>query len=371
MTLANALTATSRHPLYGMDRLHAHAAAVLQSVGLSPGDAELVAGSLVDAEARGIGSHGLTRLRIYAARVKAGLVDPLARPRVTTAGSIVRVDARNAAGQVGAAAGAEAGRRTAAEHGVAMVGVRNSNHCGTLAYFTRSLAESGYVTIAFSTAPPTMTYYGGKTRAVGTNPISMAVPRSGDHPIVVDMATSATARGKIIVADQTGGEIPDGWAVDEEGRPTRDPQAALRGSMVPFAGPKGSGLAMMVDLVCGALVGGAFGNEIGDMYDDWNRTQRVSHLFLVMDPRAWAEVGDFSQSVERFVASVATLPPGMGHERVLLPGEIEEAALAAARRDGVRVPAAVIADLDDLAVELGVDSRLETSRPSPGEQEGQ
>lgn len=360
MKMASATTDTTpRHPPHTIDQLQAHAVAVLGAAGLSRGDAGVVAGSLVDAEARGIGSHGLTRLRIYASRLQAGLIDSAAEPTITTSGSIVRVNARNAAGQVGATAAMKAGMRTAGQHGVAMVGVRHSNHCGTLAYFTRTLAENGYAAIAMSTAPPTMTYFGGKSRAVGTNPISIAAPRGARRPIVVDLATSATARGKIILADQVGGSIPAGWAVDEEGRPTRDPQAALSGSMVPFGGPKGSGLAMMVDLICGALVGAAFGHEIGDMYDDWERTQRVSHLFIVMDPAAWAEVGDFAESVERFVESVSVLPPGAGHDRVLLPGELEDAAFDAARREGVIVPPAVLADLDGLAAELGVSSRLQ------------
>ena len=120
-----------------------------------------------------------------------------------------------------------------------------------------------------STAPPTMAYFGGRTRAVGTNPFCLAVPRADGPAVLLDIATSATARGKIIIAEQLGTPIPAGWAVDAQGRPTTDAAAALTGAVLPFAGPKGSGLAMIIDLLCGALLAGVSGFDIGDMYETW------------------------------------------------------------------------------------------------------
>ena len=345
----------------GIEALTDHASGVLEASGLSSTNARLVAESLVDAEARGVGSHGLTRLRIYSERLRKLMADPNGTPEVTSvAGGTVRVDAHNAIGQIGAQFGVDVAMDLARMQGIAIAGIRNSNHCGTLAFFTRRIAEAGLIAIAMSTAPPTMVYFGGRTRAVGTNPISMAVPRSGANPIVIDMATSATARGKIILAHQTGAGIPPGWAVDVAGRPTTDPELALAGSVLPFAGPKGSGLAMMVDLLCGALVGGVTGAEIGDMYEDWNRTQRVSHVFIVIDPAVWQDPQQFTDTVARFADTVGELPPADGHERVLLPGEIEDAALARAVRDGIAVPTSVLDDLTALATEVGLDSSLDT-----------
>jgi LDH2 family malate/lactate/ureidoglycolate dehydrogenase len=209
-----------------------------------------------------------------------------------------------------------------------------------------------------STAPPTMAYFGGRTRAVGTNPICLAVPRADGPALVLDIATSATARGKILVAEQLGAPIPAGWAVDPEGRPTTDAGAALAGAVLPFAGPKGSGLAMMIDLLCGGLVAAVSGRDIGDMYDAWDRPQRVTHLFVAMDPDRWIGRAAFADHVRRFAENVHALPPAAGVERVLLPGEVEEAAAGRAEREGVRLPGPVAADLDELAGELGVPARL-------------
>jgi len=342
-----------------LDSLQDLASALLEASGVSSSASGLVAASLIDAEARGIGSHGLTRLRIYSERVRAGVVDGAAVPSVErAAGGVVRVDARNALGQVGAEAAVNAAIGLAGEAGIALAGVRNSNHCGTLAFFTRRIARAGLVAIAMSTAPPTMVYFGGRTPAVGTNPLSIAVPRHGGGPLVVDMATSATARGKIIVAHQLGDSIPADWALDVEGRPTEDAAAALAGSMLPFSGPKGSGLAMMIDLIAGGLIGSATGYEIGNMYEEWDRPQRVGHAFIVIDPGPWADAAEYESRVGAFVEQLGLLAPADGHRAVLAPGSLEDAAIARARSVGLEVPVPVLEDLRALAGELGVEDVL-------------
>jgi LDH2 family malate/lactate/ureidoglycolate dehydrogenase len=335
--------------------LREHCAALLAAAGLEDEAAGLVADSLVDAEMRGIGSHGLTRLRIYVSRLREGLVDARACPAVVArfpGGGTV--DARNAMGHLGARTGVDLAADGAEAGGACAVGVVNSNHCGALGYFARRATRRGLAVLAMSTAPPTMAYFGGRSRAVGTNPICLAVPSPDGPPIVLDIATSATARGKIIVAEQLGESIPSGWAVDAEGRPTTDAAAALAGAVLPFAGPKGSGLAMMIDLVCGGLLAGVSGFDIGDLYETWDRPQRVTHLFVVLDPDRWIGRAAFADHVRRFAAGVHALPAAAGVEQVLLPGEVEEAAADRAEREGVRLPAPVAADLDELASELGV-----------------
>lgn len=342
-----------------LDDLRRHCAAVLTAAGLPDEASALVADSLVDAEARGVTSHGVTRTRIYSERLRAGMIDRDAQPRVVRRSTAaVHLDAGNAIGHVGALAGLDHASELATEHGVGAAGVAGSNHCGTLAYFTRLGARRGMVVMALSTAPPTMVYFGGRSRAVGTNPLSIAVPRRAGDPVVVDMATSATARGKIILANQLGEEIPDGWAVDADGRPTTDPAAALKGSVVPFAGAKGSALAMMVDLLAGALVAGAAGPDIGDMYEDWTRTQRVGHLVIALDPDAWLGRDAFADHLEGFVRRVHDLPPADGFEGVLLPGEVEDRAYARAQEQGVRLTASVHEDLLAVAAEVGLDRTL-------------
>lgn len=342
-----------------MDELRDHGAAVLSAAGLAAESARLVADSLVDAEVRGIASHGITRVRIYTERMRAGLIDVAAVPEIVrqSPGS-VHLNAHNAIGHVGADAGLQAAITGAENEFVSVVGVANSNHCGTLAYFTRRAAEAGLVSIAMSTAPQTMIYFGGKSRAVGTNPISIAVPRPNGAPIVVDMATSATARGKIILANKLGHDIPEGWAVDADGVPTTDAAAALLGSVMPFAGPKGSGLAMMVDLLAGAMVAGVSGPDIGDMYEDYSRPQRVSHLFIVLNPDGWFGRDAFLNHVADFSERVHSLPTAEGVDKVLLPGDLEQERWQRAVAEGVDVAAAVVDDLNAIAAEVDLDRRV-------------
>lgn len=354
-------TAKSPAVTVSLEQLAAHCVGVLSAAGLPSAAAELVADSLVDADARGITSHGVVRLRIYTERIRDGLVDVNAEPSVLSETPCsVHVDGRNAVGHLAARAGVDTAADKAEAGGVGVAGVRNSNHCGTMAYFVRRATDRGLIALASTNAPPTMAYYGGRTRAVGTNPLAIGIPRDGNPPIVMDMATSATARGKIIVAAKVGKEIPEGWAVDKQGRPTTDAEAALEGSVLPFAGPKGSGLAMMIDLLCGGLTGAVTGSLIGDMYGGEPRPQRVGHFFVVLNPEAWIGRDAFLAHVAEFVDTVHALPPADGYDGVLLPGEVEEQARAAAERDGLVIDGAVAGDLVALADEVGAVNALGT-----------
>lgn len=331
---------------------------LLGAAGLSEDAASLVAESLVDAEARGVSSHGIARNRIYVERLRRGLIDATAQPSVErSTPASVHVDARNAIGHVGCAFGVDEARTRAEQLGVGVAVIKNSNHCGTLGFFARRVTAGGQIAIIASNGPPVMVYHGGRTRAVGTNPLAIAVPRAGGSPLVLDMATSATARGRIILAAQTGEDIPEGWAVDTEGRPTTDSQDAIAGSVVPFGGPKGSGLAMMIELLCGGLAAAITGEAIGDMYEDWTREQKVSHFALVLDPDSWVGGDVFRDHVALFATRVAGLPPSDGFDRVFLPGEPEELAREEAERLGVTVQAEVLGDLDVLARELEIELR--------------
>ena len=338
-----------------IDELTSWCQEILAGAGFPHAQAKLVADSLVDAEARGVTSHGVARVRIYSERVREGMLDPAAKPQVVKeTPATAHIDAHNAVGHAGAFKGLEVAMDKAAETGVGVSVVRHSNHCGTLSYYSRLAAERGLVTLLMTNGPPVMVYYGGRTRAVGTNPFGIGVPRAGGAPLILDMATSATARGKIILAGQNGQDIPSDWAVDAEGRSTTDPAAALEGSVVPFAGPKGSGLAMMVDLLCGGMAAAITGEDIGDMYEQWDREQRVSHFLLVMDPDSWHGGDAFRQHVARFAERVAGLPPAEGFDHVYLPGEMEERAYAAAASDGVVISGQVYEDLRAFAEDLDV-----------------
>lgn len=350
--MANSQAEPSRVPAA---HLLAFACDALRACGLAPDTAALVADTLVDADARGIGSHGIVRLPIYVKRLRSGLVDAAAVPTVSMNGAVATVDGRNCIGALAARTGMEAAVGLASHLGVGMALVNHSNHCGALGFYVRDAARRGFMAIGASNAPVTMAYFGGRTRAVGTNPFAIAAPRGEHPPLVLDGATSAVARGKIIVAASEGRPIPDGWAIDVDGNPTTDANRALEGSVLPFAGPKGSGLAMMIDLLCGVVAGADFGRHIGDMYENWTRPQNVGHVFLAIRPGDDPE--PFLERIEAFVGDVATLPPAAGNERVLLPGDVEEMAAADASREGVRVARSTVAALAALAAEL----RLEPS----------
>jgi LDH2 family malate/lactate/ureidoglycolate dehydrogenase len=322
--------------------------------------ARLVADSLVDADMRGVASHGVTRVRIYTKRSMAGIVDPSVTPEVVGGRRAGRlVDGLNAPGHVAADIAVTEALSGAQELGVCVVGVRNSNHCGTLSYFLRRIAAAGYVGIAASNGPAVMAYFGGRSRAVGTNPLGYAFPRPDGPPILLDMATSNAARGKIIQMARSGeGQVPEGWAVDTEGRITTDPVEALAGAVLPFGGPKGSGLAMGAELLCGTLMSGVIGGRIGDMYENWDLPQHVGHIFFVLDPDCWVGREAFDENVRSFVQYVKSLPPAAGHTEVYLPGELEDRAADDAQRRGVLLGGAVIADLRSLGEELGVAETL-------------
>lgn len=348
-------TDVAEHVSIDLEDLEAWCRQMLSKAGFEAEHAELVAASLVDAEARGISSHGISRVRIYAERLQGGMLRGDATPTIAKeTNASAHVDAANGVGHAGAQFALDTAIDKAKAEGAGVAVVRNSNHCGTLGFFVRQAAEQGLIAIAATNGPPVMVYFGGRARAVGTNPIAFGIPRSDGYPLVLDMATSATARGKIILAGQQGKTIPDGWAVDSAGRPTTDPANALEGAVVPFAGPKGSGLAMMIDLICGGLAAAITGESVGDMYEDWDREQRVSHLIIVLDPNAWVGGDAFRDHVSGFAQRVHGLPPAEGFDQVSLPGEVEEQALAESRENGVTISGPVYADLRDFGESMGV-----------------
>lgn len=326
---------------------------ILRAAGLDKPAAQIAAESLVDADRHLVSSHGLIRLPIYVERIQRQMIDPRAVPEVTSKGARATVDGHNAIGAYVAMTALEAACEIAAEHGLATATAQHSNHCGTMGFYARRAAENGYFAVAISNAPVTMAYHGGRTPAVGTNPLAVAVPRPDSPPLVLDIASSAVARGKIIVADSQDQSIPPGWALDSEGRPTTVAAEALKGVMLPFGGPKGSGIAMVIDLLCGLLAGGPSGPDIGNMYEQWDRPQSVGHSFLVSD---FTEViAQHGRELEKYLDWIRTLSPNEGYEAVLLPGDIEQAAAESSDTEGVPISESTWTALTTLADSLDVD----------------
>lgn len=309
---------------YGHNELRDFCTKVLQKFDLPYEDAHLVADSLVQANLRGVDSHGVTRMGIYTERLSRGLIDP--NPKVDVikeTAATALIDGKHGMGQVVAAIAMKIAICKAKEAGIGLVGVRNSSHFGTAAYFSQMALQEDMIGIALSNAPATMALWGGRTPYVGTNPFSFAVPTGTDMPIILDMATSVIARGKIIMAAQKGESIPLGLAVDKEGLMTTNAADALEGAVLPFGGPKGSGIALLIDVLSGVLNGAAFGPHISDLYRNFEVKQNVGHLLGAINLGAFAGIIDFKAAIDTMIKEIKALPAAKGTEYILLPGEIE------------------------------------------------
>ena len=307
--------------------------------------ASATARALAAAEMQGIASHGASRIPQYCGHVRNGRANGAAVARIARE--------RHGAGLVDAGGGlafaacelaiAEAIRR-AREYGVAFVSVTNSNHFGVAAWHLEPVGAAGLVGLGFGNSPAAMPAWGGKRPLFGTNPIAAIFPRRDAAPLSIDLSLSAVARGKIMVAARDGKAIPEGWALDAEGRPTSDAKAALAGSMLPAGGVKGAMLAMTIELLACALSGAAFGFESDSFFADEGKPTRIGQGFLAVDPDALAGRETYLERVETLVGAM------LEEAGVRLPGDRRRAQAHAAHRE-VQVPADLLAKIRALAGE--------------------
>ncbi|HUJ01036.1 MAG TPA: Ldh family oxidoreductase [Usitatibacter sp.] len=321
-------------------------AAALVRSGASESMARSTARALVTAEMEGLASHGASRIPQYCAHVKNGRANGNAVPVIARdSRAACLVDARGGLAFEACGLAVREAMRRAREFGVAFVSVTNSNHFGVAAYHIEPLAEAGLVGIAFGNSPAAMPAWGGKRPLFGTNPIAAVFPRRSAPPLVVDVSLSAVARGKIMVAAREGREIPEGWAVDKDGRATTDAKAALEGSMLPAGGVKGAMLALTVELLACALSGAAFGFESDSFFTEEGKPTRIGQGFLAVDPGALAGREVFLDRVEALVAAMLESP------QVRLPGARRQELREKARAAGIRVPDDLLARIRALAGE--------------------
>src|SRR5215216_4320308 len=244
--------------------LRAKVAGIFGRLDVPTEDAEIVADHLVEADLRGVHSHGVIRVPTYAQGIRAGKINP--RPKIEIVednGGQVVMDGDNGLGQLTAFRANELGIQRGKEHGIGAVALRRSTHCGAMAYYAIRARQHDLIGLAITNAGMNMTPTGGSAKIVGNNPFAMAVPTTREWPMVLDMATSVVAGGKLDVARSKGEKIPLGWARDADGNPTDDPARAREGSLEPLGGPKGYGMAVMLDVLAGVLSGGRFGGMLG------------------------------------------------------------------------------------------------------------
>jgi LDH2 family malate/lactate/ureidoglycolate dehydrogenase len=340
------------------ERLAAFAGDVLAAVGVPEADAAFVAGCLVQAELWGHPSHGMLRLGWYVARIRAGVVDPVARPEtVVDRGAVAVVDGREGLGHVLTAAAARDAVRRAAEHGVGVVAVRNSNHFGMSAHYTRMMAAQGCIGVLTTNSSPSMAPWGGRARTVGANPWSVAAPAGVNGVAVLDVSNGNVARGKIYAARDRGVEIPTGWAIDAQGAPTTDPAAALAGLLLPMAGHKGYAIAFMMDVLSGVLTGSAVGSGVSGPQQA-ERRSGAGHLVLALDVASFLPLEEFNRRMEALIEEVKSVPLAQGFDEVLYPGEVEDRSQARLEREGIDLPAATVEGLARLATQAGLPLEL-------------
>lgn len=336
------------------ERLLDFAAEVYASAGMPEADARIVADTLVQADLWGHQSHGVLRLPWYLARLKAGVCAPVARPTFAVdAKAVAVIDGGDAMGQVLNVFAMREAVKRARDFGIAAVALRNSNHFGTALYYTLIAAREGCVAFLSTNASPAMAPWGGRKKTVGTNPWSWAAPAGRFAPMVLDIANTGVARGKIYLAKQRGEQIPEGWAIDAEGAPTVDAAAAIDGIILPMAGHKGYAIAATMDMLSGVLTGSAFGTGVAGPYQT-ERKSGAGQLMIVLDIAAFQPLASFNTRMEEMIGELKAVPLAQGHKEVFYPGEIEARNEVANRRDGLSLPEDTLADLEKVACENGL-----------------
>jgi LDH2 family malate/lactate/ureidoglycolate dehydrogenase len=322
---------------------------------LSVVDADICAQSLVWADLHGLDTHGVARIPAYVERFRRKLCNP--HPNLAVDSRIpfaARLDGDNAMGAVVAQRAMDDVLARAEATGIGVVVARHSNHFGAAGYWARQAVPRQCIGISVTPASKSLAPFGSKAPLFGTNPFAVAVPAGRHAPWVMDFATSVAARGHIRLAARSGEPIPEGWALDRDGRPTTDAVKALEGVMLPFAGPKGSALSMLADILGGVLAGGAFAGDIRDMNTDFSAPSGLGHFFLAMKVDAFMSVGEFATRMEEMIARIKALPPVPGVPEVLYPGEPEERHARDREKNGAPVISSTRTALDKLAKEIGI-----------------
>src|SRR5688572_14582459 len=317
------------------DELRRRVSGIFAGMGLPAYDASIVADHLVEADLRGVHSHGVIRVPTYVQQLRDGKLNPRPNVRIVVDnGAQVTVDGDDGMGQLAAFRANEIAIERGHEHGMAGVALRRSGHAGAMAYYPLRAIRTGLIGFASTNAGINMPPTGGARKLVGNNPFAMAVPTGLEWPMVLDMATSVVAGGKLDVARSKGESIPLGWARDADGNPTTDPVAARAGSLEPLGGPKGYGMALMLDVLTGVLSGGRFGAGLG--------APGSAQFFMTIDVERYMPLADFQTRMGQMIEQLHDCPRLPGVERIYVAGEIEWELQSRREREGVPLEESVV-----------------------------
>lgn len=334
---------------------------LLCQVGVPEDQAAQIAQIIVEADLRGIGSHGVLRLPAYIHRVQNGTLTARTELEVIRQrGATLLLDGQHGFGQIAGVYAMEEAIKRAAKYGSGLVAVRNVGHFGIAAFYAMLALPKKMIGMVSANAAPSMAAWGGTVPLFGTNPISVAIPTGQPVDIVLDMASSVVARGKIRFAASQNQPIPLGWALDADGQPTEDPHDAIEGTMLPIGGPKGYGLALIVDVLSGVLSGSAYGPNIVSLHE---MTRDVAGGFVLqaIDISAFADPDEFEKRLQDLIAKICISPLAHDVERIYLPGEIEFLTKQERLEQGIPIPENLLRELDQLGEELGIELEWETN----------
>ncbi|MFG6147735.1 ureidoglycolate dehydrogenase [Halobacillus sp. B23F22_1] len=312
----------------------------LSEANVSQEHAEVVADVLVHADLRGVSSHGVLRTEHYVKRMTQGGMNANPRFDATKKGSsALMYDGDNGMGHVITKNAMDEAIKLSKENGIGIVGIVNSSHCGALSYFAQQAADQETISMIMTHTDSAVVPFGGAEPFFGTNPIAYGFPASQHRPVILDMATSNVALGKVLHARETGDSIPDNWGVDEKGNPVTDPN--LVKYLLPSGGPKGYGLGLVVDVLTGILTGGAFGPNISTMYGDYKKNRELSHMIVTIDPGLFIDKNEFLNNMDQMIDDLHDVKPAEGFSSVLVPGEPEQLKEEKYKAEGIPIPQSI------------------------------
>ncbi len=338
--------------------LTAFCSEVFERCGFPRDDARLLAEHLVDTDARGVHSHGVMRMPVYTKKARLGLVNVTPNIQVRRSGPVVAlIDGDHAMGQLACVKGMQVAIEDAKRSGISIAAVHNSNHIGCAAYYPMMALEHDMIGfILTSSTAKLIAPWGGLTPLFDNSPFAVAIPAGYEYPVVFDMATSVVSRGRIILAAERGEKIPPEWGMDRDGKPCTDAhEVAFNGLLSPVGGYKGVGLAIIIELLGGALTGSAvLSDDIQDIWTKFDRPQEVGQLMIALNIGHFIDVHDFKETVDRRIREIRDSKRMAGVDRIYLPGEKEYIAREEAARSGVPVGLEVVKDLVGVAEQFGV-----------------
>ena len=332
---------------------------IFKRLDLPAADAGTVADCLVEADLRGVHSHGVVRLPVYVRRLQAGAYNARPDIRVVRETRTTAVlDGDNGMGQLVSRRAMALAIEKAKAGDCVWVSVYNSNHNGTQACFAQMALEHGMIGFCFTVGGINhVAPWGGAEAILGNNPFGIAIPAGEQFPVILDMACSVAARGKVNVAAARGEPIPEGWCTDAQGRPTTDPHEALKGFVLPMAGAKGYALTTVIGMLSTMLSGGAFGTDVTHLYDDFDRPQNIGHLLGVLPVASFVDVAEFKKRMDKGIRDIKNVKKSPGVDEIFLPGEREYRTLIERRRSGIPLAIGTVRELEELGIEFKIPLR--------------